>query len=180
MIGLYFTLSSSFGCVNVFICPILYTNNLKILNYVLLPGWFYCWQTNGLIHHHPEEVLDASKGKSHTPFPFCDVSHRKPLTLLSSLSCTHSPLSTSSHSMSNVCICQRADVCMCDVKMILRLSQCWTRRVLTLVSRRCLFTSMNLTALIALLLACSSCLCGLWLSHVLFTVDSSLHASKST
>lgn len=63
-------------------------------------------------------MMTVSKGKSHTLFPFCDVSHHKPLTLLSSLSCTHSPLSTSSHSILNVC----AWMHMCDVKMILCLS----------------------------------------------------------
>lgn len=82
--------------------------------------------------------------KSH-PFPFCDVSHHNPLTFLSSLSCSHSSLKSSSHSC----------VCLYVYRWgVLPLLQGLTKRVLPLESRCCLFISMNLTVLIALLLAC--------------------------
>lgn len=104
-----------------------------------------------LIQRHPEEVLNVSKGKSHTLFPFSDVSHHKPLTFLSSLSCTHSPLSTSSHSISK-CAFLYVCVCVCSDKTI----QCPSHSVELGWSqlRWRLFISMNLTALDALLLAC--------------------------
>lgn len=72
----------------------------------------FCSQTHCLIIPSSKGSIECKQRESHTLSPFCDVSHHKPLTLLSSLSCTHSLLSTSSHSIPNVC------VCMCDVKMI--------------------------------------------------------------
>lgn len=111
--------------------------------------------------HHPDKVLwMLITGKSH-PFSSYDVSHNKPLTLLSNLSCTHSPLSTSSQNVSDLFVCRCVHV-LYDVKMILCLSL-WFKLggSCTLVSRDCLFISMNLTALIALLLACLCAFCGL-------------------
>lgn len=90
-------------------------------------------------------------GKSH-PFSSYDVRHNKPLTLLSNLSCTHSPLSASSHNVSNLFVCVHV---LYDVKMFLCLSLRFKLGgSCTLVSGDYLFISMNLTALTALLLAC--------------------------
>ena len=113
----------------------------------------FCYQVHYCAASSSGSIVDVSEGKSHTLFPFSDVSRHKPLTFLCSLSCTHSPLSASSHSISlcgSVCVC----MCVCVMQRWSCPSPCrfdtWWAWALMQV----------LTALITLFTHLSSCWCG--------------------